>query len=178
YVPLDPSYPRERLAFMLEDSGVPLVLIQDKVRERLPALRARTICFESDAGLFEGEEETDLDGDGSADNLAYSIYTSGSTGRPKGVLVTHGNLVHSTTARRAIYREPLRSFLLLSSFSFDSSVAGLFWALCSGGTLILPEEGPHQDPAHILNLIASFEITHVLAIPSLYSLLLGDARAR
>ncbi len=71
-------------------------------------------------------------------NLAYVIYTSGSTGRPKGVQVSHRNLAASTAARFARYAEPVRGFLLLSSASFDSSVAGIFWTLCSGGTLHLP----------------------------------------
>ena len=69
------------------------------------------------------------------------IHTSGSTGRPKGVMVTHRNLVASTRARELHYAGPVGAFLLLSSFSFDSSVAGIFWSLCSGGTLVLPGEG-------------------------------------
>jgi len=76
-----------------------------------------------------------------AENLAYVIYTSGSTGKPKGVQITHQNLVHSTNARITYYQEPVTSFLLLSSFAFDSSVAGIFWTLCQGGILYLPQEG-------------------------------------
>ncbi len=81
------------------------------------------------------------------DDLAYVIYTSGSTGRPKGVMVSHRNLVHSTHARSLYYREPVGGFLLLSSFAFDSSVAGLFWTLCRGGRLVLPPPGRDGRPA-------------------------------
>ena len=108
----------------------------------------------------------------SNDHLAYIIYTSGSTGKPKGVLVTHRNLVHSTTARINYYSQPVDRFLLLSSFAFDSSVAGIFWTLVSGGTLVLPRQKLEQDIQELATLIAEQQITHTLCLPSLYSLLL------
>ena len=72
------------------------------------------------------------------DALAYVLFTSGSTGAPKGVMVSNANLAHSTDARLAYYGDAPPNFLHLSSFAFDSSMAGLFWTLCAGGTLILP----------------------------------------
>jgi len=110
-------------------------------------------------------------------NLAYIIYTSGSTGRPKGVQVTHRNLVHSTHARTLYYPEPVGGYLLLSSFAFDSSVAGLFWTLCAGGTLVLPHDGVDNDPRRLARLIDEHHATHVLAVPSLYALMLSEAPA-
>ena len=107
-----------------------------------------------------------------AENPAYLIYTSGSTGKPKGVLVSHGNLVHSTLARFRYYQEPLDSFLLLSPFAFDSSVAGVFWTLCRGGMLIIPEEDSHQDPTYLAELIARHSVSHLLGLPALYELIL------
>jgi acyl-coenzyme A synthetase/AMP-(fatty) acid ligase/acyl carrier protein len=93
-------------------------------------------------------------------------------------LVSHRNLVHSTRARIAYYQEPVNSFLLLSPFAFDSSVAGLFWTLCRGGMLVVPEEGSHQDPAHLAELIARHSVSHLLSLPALYELLLQQAEAR
>ena len=113
-----------------------------------------------------------------ADNPAYLIYTSGSTGRPKGVLVSHRNLVHSTLARVSYYKESVNSFLLLSPFAFDSSMAGLFWTLCRGGMLVIPEEDSHRDPAHLAELIARHSVSHLLSLPALYELLLQQAEAR
>ena len=111
------------------------------------------------------------------ESLAYIIYTSGSTGRPKGVLVTHRNLVHSTHARLLHYKEPVAAYLLVSSFAFDSSVAGLFWTLAQGGTLVLPEDGEQVDPTALALLIARHRVSHVLSVPSLYALILEHAPA-
>ena len=90
---------------------------------------------EARQALLAGEPDADPAWQTAPENLAYVIYTSGSTGRPKGVLITHANLFHSTAARFRYYSEPVANFLLLSSHAFDSSVAGIFWTLCRGGTL-------------------------------------------
>ena len=105
---------------------------------------------------------------------AYLIYTSGSTGRAKGVVVEHRNLVASTTARLAYFRHHPGSFLLLSSFSFDSSVAGIFWTLVSGGKLVIPPARSEQDMAGLADLIATQRVTHTLLLPSLYQVLLEE----
>src|SRR5207302_3530560 len=111
------------------------------------------------------------------DNLAYVIYTSGSTGLPKGVLVTHRNLVHSTSARFGYYPEPVEGFLLLSPAAFDSSVAGLFWTLCQGGALVLPTEAEQQEVTPLGALIAQQQVSHLLCVPSFYRLLLEQLPA-
>ncbi|NEO49846.1 MAG: amino acid adenylation domain-containing protein, partial [Moorea sp. SIO4A3] len=102
----------------------------------------------------------------------------GSTGKPKGVLVTHQNLVHSTQARIEYYSEPLTSYLLLSSFAFDSSVAGIFWTLCEGGTLVLPHQNYQQDPRQLTSLITQHHVSHLLCLPSLYALILAQATSQ
>jgi amino acid adenylation domain-containing protein len=113
---------------------------------------------------------------GRACDLAYVIYTSGSTGQPKGVPVSHRNLLHSTLARSAFYQEPPSVFLLLSSLAFDSSVAGIFWSLSRGGTLVVSEPRIEQDMRALARCIADHGVTHTLCLPSLYRALLehGD----
>jgi amino acid adenylation domain-containing protein len=174
YVPLDPGYPAERLSLLLEDCAAPVLLVQDRYAPVLPPLGSRTLLLEHAAHTDpEGEEEAGrppLPG-----NLAYVIYTSGSTGRPKGVLVSHANAVHSTTARFHWYREPVGRFVLLSSFAFDSSVAGIFWTLGQGGTLLLPSDDLQWDLGKLEGFLERHAATHMLLLPSLYSLLLDQA---
>src|SRR6185503_14513503 len=90
--------------------------------------------------------------------------------------VSHQNLVHSTLARFSYYREPVNSFLLLSPFAFDSSVAGIFWTLCQGGTLTVPSETVLQDPQAIAAWIERYHSTHLLCVPSLYAQIVAQAR--
>ncbi|MEH2375580.1 non-ribosomal peptide synthetase family protein [Nostoc sp.] len=183
YVPLDPHYPQERLTFMLEDTQVSVLLTQQHLLEGLPKHDAQTICLDTEweaisttgvAAAQESQEEPLSTA--TSENLAYVIYTSGSTGKPKGVAIAHRNLVHSTTARITYYQQPVSNFLLLSSFAFDSSVAGIFWTLCCGGTLHLPEEGVQKEVPKLIKLILQNQISHLLSLPSIYALILQQAK--
>ncbi len=177
YVPLDPNYPQERLAYILQDTGAAVLLTQQRLVDLLPTTSVPTFCLDTDWAKLE--ERANLPSSNSHrqsnEHLAYVIYTSGSTGKPKGVPVTHRNLLHSTTARIEYYPEPVSRFLLLSSFAFDSSVAGIFWTLCQGGTLVLPPRRLEQDMEQLAALIARQQITHTLCLPSLYRMLLTYA---
>ena len=167
YLPLDPSYPAERLSDMLEQTRAALLLSLSSLESRLPQGDYRTLWLDR---LAEHELPTQrpaplTDGD----SLAYLIFTSGSTGRPKGVMVSHRNAVHSTSARLLAYPEPLQAFLLVSGLAFDSSVAGLFWTLAQGGQLCLPQDDQVQDALALGRLIAARQISHTLMLPSLYA---------
>ncbi|MDJ0579750.1 amino acid adenylation domain-containing protein [Crocosphaera sp.] len=181
YVPLDPDYPQERLIYILQDTETAIILTQQKLLNLLPktpslttGFNIPTFCLDTDWQKIEDNEDlkSSLINLKSNDSLAYIIYTSGSTGKPKGVLVTHSNLVHSTTARIQYYNQSVGNFLLLSSFAFDSSVAGIFWTVCQGGTLVLPKQKLEQDIQALATLISREQITHTLCLPSLYNLLL------
>jgi non-ribosomal peptide synthetase component F len=89
YVPLDPHYPKDRLGWMLEDSGTSILLTQPEVLPRLPPAKGRTLCLDALGPELAGEEKGNPVGGASADCLAYVIYTSGSTGRPKGIMIPH-----------------------------------------------------------------------------------------
>jgi len=175
YLPLDPAYPAARLAFMLEDAGVGMLLTQSSLIDSLPETTAPVI-FQDDKTevLSQHRSENPLSGVG-PEHLAYVIYTSGSTGKSKGVPITHQNLVHSTSARFCYYSEQPKCFLLLSSFAFDSSVAGIFWTLVTGGNLVLPAQNAHQDTLQLAQLIKQHQVSHLLAIPSFYAVLLEQA---
>jgi amino acid adenylation domain-containing protein/non-ribosomal peptide synthase protein (TIGR01720 family) len=174
YVPLDPGYPRDRTAFMLADTRASVLLTEQRLLGILPAHGGHTVCLDARLpGRLDSSRP--LAPTVSADDPAYVIYTSGSTGRPKGVVVTHRNAVHSTEARIDYYAEGVDRFLLVSSFAFDSSVAGIFWTLAQGGTLVLPPQGSEQDPASLARLVESWRISHVLSLPSLYRLLISHS---
>jgi len=174
YLPLDPAHPPERLALMLEDSGARLVLTSRELQPGLPAGPQVLLLDEAASGA--GEDHNPAPNLQPA-QLAYLIFTSGSTGRPKGVMVSHANAVASTVARWQAYNIECESFLLISSFAFDSSVAGLFWTLSQGGTLCLPPDAAVQDPAALAGLIEDHQVTHTLMLPSLYGQLLESQPA-
>ncbi|MDQ3257079.1 MAG: amino acid adenylation domain-containing protein, partial [Acidobacteriota bacterium] len=178
YVPLDPSYPKERLAFMLDDTRARVLLTQQRLVEKLPRHGAQVLCLDTELQGFDGESRENPINEAGAENLAYVIYTSGSTGQPKGVPIAHGNLLHSTRARLSYYREPVARYLLLSSFAFDSSVAGIFWTLCQGGTLVVPQEGIERDPREVIALVEESRVSHMLSLPSLYRLMLAEAKSQ
>jgi amino acid adenylation domain-containing protein/non-ribosomal peptide synthase protein (TIGR01720 family) len=172
YVPIDPSYPAERVTYMLHDARVCLAVTCRQHFDKLPQGILK-ICL--DDFDYRGNPPR-LDPPAIAsDNAVYVIYTSGSTGRPKGVVVSHRNLVHSTHARLARYREPIATFLMVSSLAFDSSCAGVFWALCSGGCLLLPEAQRITDPERLCALVAQHRASHLLCVPSLYRHLMSRA---
>jgi len=175
YVPLDPDYPEERLAYMVNDAGMPLVLTRRHWLEKLASCPADMICLDRDWPEIERFDAENPPARNHPLDMAYLIYTSGSTGQPKAVAVSQRNAVHSTVARFAYYREPVRAFLLLSSFAFDSSVAGIFWTLGQGGCLCLPAQDDAKDPAALVKLIERRRVSHLLALPSLYALLLEQS---
>lgn len=175
YVPLDPSYPRQRIDFVLNDTAAAFVLAEKRHAELVPTNSVR-ICFDEDWDQISKEDSSNLSMQVDPENAAYVIYTSGSTGQPKGVVISHRNLMRSTRTRETYYPDPVKCFLLLSSFSFDSSVAGIFWSLATSATLYLPEERLQMDVSAIAETVERAEVSHLLCLPSLYSLLLkqGD----
>jgi amino acid adenylation domain-containing protein len=175
YVPLDPDYPEDRIAYMINDAGMPLLLTRQRLLGKLTAGPADLICLDRDWPEIERFQPENPVSRNHPLDAAYIIYTSGSTGQPKAVVVSHRNAMHSTSARFSNYREPVRAFLLLSSFAFDSSVAGIFWTLGQGGCLCLLAHDDARDPAVLAKLIERHKVSHLLALPTLYAVLLKQA---
>jgi amino acid adenylation domain-containing protein/non-ribosomal peptide synthase protein (TIGR01720 family) len=142
YLPLDPAYPLERLSLMLEETAVPLLLTQERLRGRLPREIAATVIT-LDRDWAEQESEYDgenLAGEVSVENLAYVIYTSGSTGRPKGVCVTHYGVKNLAQMQRHEFGLSRADRVMqFASLSFDASVWEMFGTLSTGATLCLPD---------------------------------------
>lgn len=192
YVPLDPAYPEERLAKMMTDSNVGFMLSRSGLLEKLERCyldrdglieetnlhSIQTICMDNDWPVIARCSAVNPLSRIHPLNLAYMIYTSGSTGQPKGVAVNHRNAVYSTWARSKYYPDPVQGYLLLSSFAFDSSVAGIFWTLGQGGYLCLPSEIASRDPVALAALIDNQQVTHILGLPSLYLVLMDQVPAQ
>ena len=170
YVPLDPDYPEARNRGVLEDADVAAVLTTPALRGRLPT--GRWVEIDVD-GLDGAGRAPGRHADLAPESSAYILYTSGSTGRPKGVVVSHDNLRASTEARLAVYETPPRRFLLVPSVAFDSSVAGIFWTLASGGCLVVPTAEEVRDPRRLARLVSDEEVTGLLCVPSLHAQMLG-----
>jgi len=173
YVPLDPAYPPDRIACMLEDSEPVAVVADATTAAQVPAgVRVVDVGAGEAAAAPRGAGDRARPG---PDDPAYVIYTSGSTGAPKGVVVGHANAVASTLARVGEYPGGgPRAFLSLSSFSFDSSVAGLFWTLATGGALVLGPAGAELDLHDVEALVERHGVTHTLLTPGLHAVLLGN----
>ena len=143
YVPLDPAYPQERLACILSDANVEVLLTQEKLVTKLPENRTRVVCFDRDWEAIVQEREENLMSDVKGNNLAYVIYTSGSTGQPKGVMIEHRSVLNLAKGlHQAIYAAHDENQLRVSlngSLAFDTSVKQVIQLLYGHTLDIVPE---------------------------------------
>ncbi|MBZ4422888.1 non-ribosomal peptide synthase/polyketide synthase [Myxococcus sp. RHST-1-4] len=179
YVPLDPQYPAERLAFMVEDSGASLVLTQSHVAPVLPsAPGARMSRVDTEAGAIARQPGHAPDLDVPPGSTCYVIYTSGSTGRPKGVVVPHRAVSNFLTGMDALLGGcPPGVWLAITSISFDIHVVELLWTLCRGYHVVLHDEHAATRKGSVLplpELLRRHAVTHLQCTPSFaHSLLLA-----
>ncbi|SEU41903.1 amino acid adenylation domain-containing protein, partial [Myxococcus fulvus] len=167
WVPLDPSYPVERLSFILRDCSAPVLLTTEALADELPVSTQQLVLLDSDARFISRQPTSTPDSGAVADNLAYVIYTSGSTGTPKGTLLQHRGF--SNTALAAGRRHgfsPASRVLQFASFSFDASVAEIFGALLAGSTLVLAPRERLMPGAPLRDLLRDESISAVTLTPS------------
>ena len=167
YVPIDSAYPEERIAYMLDDSQLPVLLTQKKLVASLPKHQARVICLDADWEEISVMPELAPITGVIPENLAYIIYTSGSTGKPKGVLIAHQGLCNLATAQIQLFDvKPDSRILQFASFSFDASISEIVMALCAGAKLCLGTRESLQPGQPLLRLLQEQKITHVTLVPS------------
>jgi amino acid adenylation domain-containing protein len=181
YVPLDPEYPAERLALMLAEADIHLVLTQGRLLHVLPEPSPASIVdLDSDwLAAVHGHPaaraaiEPAVDGSG----LAYAIFTSGSTGRPKGVAIPQRAIVNHMLWMQAEFPlGPGDRVLQKTPFSFDASVWELYAPLLAGATLVMAKPGGQREPAYLVDAIRQYGITIFQAVPSLLRAMLDDKR--
>ncbi len=176
YLPIEPETPKDRLAYLLGDSGAEAVLTVSSLARSVPAGHT-SLCVD-ELLLREGSALSSVRPVRRAEpeHLAYVIYTSGSTGKPKGVLIEHRNVVHFILAEKADFGVRARDAVLLaSSYTFDASIDQIWLALTSGAKLVLVEKELLLDAAALSSLIAAENVTHLDTVPGLLSGLSPDA---
>jgi amino acid adenylation domain-containing protein/FkbM family methyltransferase len=180
YVPLDPTYPRARLGFMLADADAALLLTQRSLLDSLPEQRPRAVCLDDEWELISVESAEPPARAACAENLAYVIYTSGSTGRPKGVCVEHrqlGNYVHAILDALAL--PPQAHYATVSTLSADLGNTAIYPALCSGATLHVVSAERASDPALLAEYSSAHGLDVLKIVPAhLEALLTGPEAAR
>lgn len=174
WLPLDVSYPKERLMMMIEDACPKLIITGADWEQEL---KFETFRFDS---LFDKQEHMDHHSEieVASSDVAYIIYTSGSTGKPKGVSVSHGAIVNRLLWMQAEYGLDQSDVVLQKTpSSFDVSVWEFFWPLISGAQLFMAPPDAHRDPEILLDLILKRSITTIHFVPSMLSTFLTGAEA-
>ena len=146
YLPLDPTYPKDRLAFMVADTATPVLLTQKHLVASLPPHQAQVVRVDADWEQIAEQSGENVFSGVESHNLAYVIYTSGSTGKPKGVMVQHGNAVNFFVGMdERVPHDPPGTWLAVTSTSFDISVLELFWTLARGFKMVIFDDKTRAD---------------------------------
>ncbi|MCP2012834.1 non-ribosomal peptide synthetase, partial [Duganella violaceipulchra] len=180
YVPLDPDYPHERLAYMLADSAPLAVLLDGAGRQALDGIGgdAPRIDLEAQDGPWRAQAVHNLArGALTPSHLAYVIYTSGSTGQPKGAMNAHAGVVNRIVWMQQAYALSARDVVLQKTpFSFDVSVWEFFWPLSCGARLVMARAQGHKDPAYLSETIEREGVTTLHFVPSMLQVFLEHGR--
>jgi amino acid adenylation domain-containing protein/thioester reductase-like protein len=176
YVPLDPNYPAERLAYVLNDAAPKLLLIQESLRKKLPETVAEVITLDHDWPVIAQQSSANLDAKALSlgpHNLAYVIYTSGSTGEPKGVMVEHRNVTRLFSATDGWFTFNERDvWTLFHSVAFDFSVWEIWGALLYGGRLVVVPHLTARSPQEFYRLLCEEKVTILNQTPSAFAQLI------
>jgi amino acid adenylation domain-containing protein len=173
YIPLDPSYPQERLAFILEDAQVSVLLTQTSLVEVMPQHKAQVVCLDTHWHYIAQQSQENLFCKLTPDNLAYVIYTSGSTGKPKGVQIPHSalsNFLYSMMQTPGLTHKD--TLLAVTTYSFDIAALELFLPIIVGGRLVIASREVASDGTQLSAKLTDSKATVIQATPATWQLLL------
>jgi len=160
FVPLEPSYPQDRLAFMVDDTAASVILTTAAMRQHVPQTQARVACVDEIAGASAPGSIAISAEPINPERLAYLIYTSGSTGRPKGVMCRHGGLTSLVEWHRSTFGiKPLDRATQLASVGFDASLREIWPYMVAGATLCIVSDEAREDPDELHRFIGDNGIT-------------------
>ena len=178
YLPLDLNYPKQRLALMLEETRVSLILTQERCQKSLPEFNGEVVCLDSNLALCRDEEANNLRTVNYPDCLAFVFYTSGSTGKPKGVMATQRSAVNYLSFIVRDYEvSDADTVLQTASLSFDASVRDIIGPIIAGAKLVLVPDSDVKDPFALLSRIEDHGVTCILSITPTMLRSLTDAVA-
>ncbi|MFP5264067.1 MAG: amino acid adenylation domain-containing protein, partial [Blastocatellia bacterium] len=178
YIPLDPTCPDQRLAYMVEDCKASLILTQESFRQIFSAIRAEVICLDAGWDAIAIHDKHNPAVSLSEDNLAYVIYTSGSTGQPKAAMNVHGAISNRLLWMQDQYKLQAKDRVLQKTpFSFDVSVWELFWPLMTGAAQVIAKPDGHRDSKYLIELIQHHGVTVLHFVPSMLEVFLQEKDA-
>lgn len=176
FLPIDPDLPRERIVYMLQDSGAKALLVSPYLTDKCPDKEEAALITLQTGQILDTPHQP-LQKKPSPDNLAYVIYTSGSTGRPKGVMIEHRSIVHFAYSINELWDfSPGARMLCAGSISFDLSIMEALPALMFGATLVFAKEHEANMPHHMVELIERQSVNQMMVTPGRMELLLSDPR--
>ena len=168
YIPIDPGYPEERIAFILEQTKTPVLLTHTQLQHQLPATRAQVVCLDADWDSQIDSVQAYQPPATPAGSAACVIYTSGSTGQPKGVVLSHNSIVNLITSfLRSFEPDETDRILPLTSVAYASFVGEIFPLLCAGGALVLPTDVESLDFEALYAMMRRHQVTMLSTVPSM-----------
>ncbi|BDI19715.1 hypothetical protein ANSO36C_55170 [Nostoc cf. commune SO-36] len=177
YIPLDPSYPHQRLAQMLEDAQVQVLVTQQQLLKELPQHPPEVICLDADSATIAQQSHENPETEVKPENLVYVLFTSGSTGKPKGVAVEHRQLFNYLNGIRAkIDFSTCRSFAHVATFAADLGNTMIFPALCGGGCLHIISQERATNPEALGEYFHQHSIDCLKIVPAHLAALLTAAQ--
>ncbi|MDJ0843783.1 amino acid adenylation domain-containing protein [Crocosphaera sp.] len=173
YLPLDPSYPEERINYMLEDAEVSFLVSTQSLIQNLPNYQGKLICVDKNKENNGENYQDNFTPHINSHNLAYIIYTSGSTGKPKGVQIEHKSLINLLFFfKNKLNITPKDSWLSITTLSFDIATLEIFLPLITGAKLILASRQVARDGRQLVKTLHESQATILQATPSTWQMLL------